>query len=95
MLPGGGVGVAGVPGAALPRSPAPIMQRGLGAVVRRTTSCWREIKHPVGGILNVDPLGLEIRLSDIMENRCCCFHVKGTWSKVATKSVTLKASGGS
>lgn len=41
-LPGRCVGVAGVPGAALTRSPAPIMQRGLGAVVRRSASCRKQ-----------------------------------------------------
>ena len=40
VLPGRCVGVAGVPGAALTRRPAPIMQRGLRAVVRRTASSW-------------------------------------------------------
>lgn len=39
VLPGRCVGIAWVPGSALTRSPAPIMQWGLRAVVRRTTSC--------------------------------------------------------
>lgn len=49
VLPGRCVGVARVPGAALAWRPAPIMQWGLRAVVRRTASCYRKVLFKFNG----------------------------------------------